>query len=142
MHVLKDINRTRYSRQSKHQLAVNIDPTLHMVISITFFKMTRAVTLCLIVTFSCVSLTYSQGSTKHLKEIVLGRCWDFQRQKVHEGSEKNCSKIWETFYKAFANKDPCNSTFADYKPYFDEVGMDIIKPNKVKILIAGWAAEL
>lgn len=88
--------------------------------------------LCLIVAFVSVSLCYSQGSTKHLKDIVLGRCWDFQRQKAHDVSTKNCSKIWETFYTAFAYKDPCNTTFADYASYFDEIGMDIVKPNKVR----------
>ena len=94
--------------------------------------MAQAVALCSMVMFSSVRLTYSNGSTKHLKEIVLGRCWDFQRLKVHDGSTKNCSKIWETFYRGFAYKDPCNITCADYKPYFDEVGMDIVKPNKVR----------
>lgn len=102
-----------------------------MVISITFIKMAQSIALSLLVIFGFVSLTYSYGSTKHLKDIVLGRCWDFQRQKVREGSAKNCSKIWETFYSAFAGKDPCNTSFADYAPYFDEVGMDIVKPNKV-----------
>ena len=100
-----------------------------------FIEMAQAVavcSLCLIVAFVSVSLCYSQGSTKHLKDIVLGRCWDFQRQKAHDVSTKNCSKIWETFYTAFAYKDPCNTTFADYASYFDEIGMDIIKPNKVR----------
>lgn len=101
------------------------------MISITFIKMAQTVALYLLVTFGSISLAYSSGSTKHLKDIVLGRCWDFQRQKVREGSAKNCSKIWETFYSAFAYKDPCNTSFADYAPCFDEVGMDIVKPNKV-----------
>ena len=74
----------------------------------------------------------SKGSTPHLKDIVLGRCWDFQ-QKKHEVSGKNCTKIWEIFHTAFAYKNPCNTSFGDYKPYFDEVGMDIVKPNKVSI---------
>ena len=96
--------------------------------------MAQAAGLCLIVGFASVSLAYSQGSTKHLKDIVLGRCWDFQRQKVHEEATKNCSKIWDKFHKAFAHKDPCNITFKDYGPYFDEIGMDIVKPNKVSVL--------
>jgi len=92
--------------------------------------MVQAAGLCVIVGFASVTLAYSYGSTKHLKDIVLGRCWDFQRQKVQEEARKNCSKIWDTFYTAFAYKDPCNTTFEDYKPYFDEIGMDIVKPNK------------
>ena len=93
--------------------------------------MAQAVPLCLAVVLCLVSLISGKGSTPHLKDIVLGRCWDFQVQKQHAVSAKNCSKIWELFYTAFAYKDPCNTTFADYKPYFDEVGMDIVLPNKV-----------
>lgn len=92
--------------------------------------MAQAVPLCLAVVLCLVSLISGKGSTPHLKDIVLGRCWDFQVQKQHAVSAKNCSKIWELFYTAFAYKDPCDTTFADYKPYFDEVGMDIVLPNK------------
>ena len=74
----------------------------------------------------------SQGSTPHLKDIFVGRCWEFQ-QKKREVSGKNCTKIWEIFHTAFAYKNPCNTSFQDYKPYFDEVGMDIVKPNKVSV---------
>ena len=93
--------------------------------------MAQVAGLCLIVGFASVALAYSDGSTKHLKDIVLGRCWDFQRMKVHKETTKDCAKIWEKFHTAFAFKDPCNTTFEDYKPYFDEIGMDIVKPNKV-----------
>lgn len=74
----------------------------------------------------------SHGSARHLKEIVLGRCWDFQRQKKSEVNPKNCSKLWETFHNAFAFKDPCATNFSDYEPFFDEVGMDIVKKDKVR----------
>lgn len=91
--------------------------------------MFQAVLLYLTIVCNFVSLTGSKGSTTHLREIVIGRCWDYQRLKSHEVT-KNCSKIWGIFSKAFAYKDPCSVSFADYKPYFDEVGMDIVKPNK------------
>ena len=111
------VNRVTYLRTSKIDMA----QTLPLCLTV------------LVVSLYSVSLIYAQGSTPHLKEIVLGRCWDFQRQKKHAVSAKNCSKIWETFYAAWAYKDPCKTTFADYKPYFDEVGMDIVRPNKVNI---------
>ncbi|XP_068686556.1 ADP-ribosyl cyclase/cyclic ADP-ribose hydrolase-like [Montipora foliosa] len=69
------------------------------------------------------------GSTRHLKDIVLGRCWDFIRQHNNLG-DKNCSRIWDKFYSAFAYKDPCSIKFDEYRPYFEEVGMDTVKPNK------------
>ncbi|XP_073255720.1 ADP-ribosyl cyclase/cyclic ADP-ribose hydrolase-like isoform X2 [Porites lutea] len=91
--------------------------------------MFQVILLYLIIVSNLVSLTVSKGSTTHLREIVIGKCWDYQRLKSHEVT-KNCSKIWGIFSKAFAYKDPCSVSFADYKTYFDEVGMDIVKPNK------------
>jgi len=66
-----------------------------------------------------------KGTTPRIKEIVVGRCYDYQYKKFGSNSTtwKNCSKIWNTFHRAFACKNPCNLTFDDYKPYFDEVGM-------------------
>ncbi|KAJ7328114.1 hypothetical protein OS493_025514 [Desmophyllum pertusum] len=66
-----------------------------------------------------------KGSTPHIKEIVVGRCYDYQYKKFwfECNNLEDCSKIWEALYGAFAYKNPCNLTFADYKPYFDEVGM-------------------
>ncbi|KAJ7349526.1 hypothetical protein OS493_038792 [Desmophyllum pertusum] len=32
----------------------------------------------------------------------------------------------DAFHGAFAYKNPCSLTFADFKPYFDEVGMQEI----------------
>jgi len=66
-----------------------------------------------------------KGSTPQIKEIVIGRCYDYQYKKFGSNSTswKNCSKIWDAFHGAFAYKNPCNLTFDDYKLYFDEVGM-------------------
>lgn len=100
--------------------------------------MFQAVLLYLTIVSNLVCLTVPKGSTTHLREIVIGRCWDYQRLKSHEVT-KNCSKIWGIFSKAFAYKDPCSVSLADYKPYFDEVGMDIVKPNKVIWIFSNYA---
>ncbi|XP_015761884.1 PREDICTED: ADP-ribosyl cyclase/cyclic ADP-ribose hydrolase-like [Acropora digitifera] len=96
--------------------------------------MDRMIRFCLVlIIFSLKSPSYSNcaersnGSTRHLKDIVLGRCWDFIRQKR---LTKNCSTIWNKFYTAFAHKDSCKTTRQDYKAFFDEVGMDTVKQNK------------
>lgn len=101
-------------------------------------NMFQVILLYLIIVSNLVSLTVSKGSTTHLREIVIGKCWDYQRLKSHEVT-KNCSKIWGIFSKAFAYKDPCSVSFADYKTYFDEVGMDIVKPNKVIWIFSNYA---
>lgn len=91
--------------------------------------MTKVLALCLIVFSNLVNMSFAEGSTQHLRDIVIGRCWDYQRQK-NVSSVKNCLGIWGIFSKAFAYKDPCNTSFEDYKPYFDEVGMETVRPNK------------
>ena len=74
-----------------------------------------------------------EGTTPRIKEIVVGRCNDYQYKKIGHNSTawKNCRTIWDTFHRAFAYKNPCKLTFDDYKPYFDEVGMAKIY-NKVR----------
>lgn len=46
---------------------------------------------------------------------------------------KNCLKIWEKFYNVFVKKDLCNIIFKNYEFYFEEIGMDIVKLNKVSV---------
>lgn len=75
-----------------------------------------------------------KGSTPRIKEMVVGRCYDYQYKKFGSNTTtwKNCSKIWDAFHGGFAYKNPCNLTFADFKPYFHEVGMPEIH-NKVSM---------
>ena len=60
------------------------------------------------------------GSTPRIKEIVLGRCYDFQKKRIGPDTSKwkDCNKIWEAFHKGFAYKDPCKLTQNDYKDFF------------------------
>ncbi|XP_078381093.1 ADP-ribosyl cyclase/cyclic ADP-ribose hydrolase-like [Oculina patagonica] len=80
----------------------------------------------LLVLLSFVEQSFQdKGSTPRIKEIVIGRCYDYQFKKfgLNTTTWKNCSKIWDALHGGFAFKNPCNLTFADYKPYFDEVEM-------------------
>lgn len=79
----------------------------------------------LLLSITVHSSVQNEGTTPKIKEIVIGRCYDYQLKKIGSNSTtwKNCTKIWDTFHRAFAYKNPCNLTFDDYKPYFDEVGM-------------------
>lgn len=63
-----------------------------------------------------------QGTTPHIKEIFLGRCWDFVANKgkyIQDSSEVDCQELWETFHKSFAFKEPCTVTTDDYAPFFN-----------------------
>ena len=86
-----------------------------------------------------VKLSSLSGSNLHLKEIFLGRCWDYRLQKTSK-SLKNCTEIWSVFYGGFAYKDPCSLNFSDYEPYFTAVGGgDIV--NKVNYISIYCIAE-
>ena len=74
-------------------------------------------------------------SSPHLRDVVVGRCWEYQMLQFSPG-KKDCWSLWDLFYKAFSCKDPCNITSSDYTPFFDEAGMREVKANKVRKLEA------
>ncbi|KAK2140725.1 hypothetical protein LSH36_1265g00012 [Paralvinella palmiformis] len=60
------------------------------------------------------------ATNRNLKEIFLGRCWEFQELVnpdpfVDRG--KDCDALWGHFTSAFAYKEPCATTDADYEPF-------------------------
>lgn len=62
-----------------------------------------------------------EGTTKHLKEIFVGRCWDFVENKgksLENPAKLDCQELWKAFLKSFAFKGPCDVTFDDYTPFF------------------------
>ncbi|ELW68965.1 ADP-ribosyl cyclase 1 [Tupaia chinensis] len=58
----------------------------------------------------------AQGSTPHLADIVLGRCFGYTQLLRPELRDKDCQKIWDAFKNAFISKSPCNITEDDYQP--------------------------
>ncbi|XP_073256601.1 ADP-ribosyl cyclase/cyclic ADP-ribose hydrolase-like [Porites lutea] len=73
--------------------------------------------------FNTIESVSLKGSTPNIKEIVLGRCYEYQELKTVGPKKKDCNKIWEAFHQAFAYKDPCNLPFDDYQPFFDATEM-------------------
>ncbi|XP_048704786.1 ADP-ribosyl cyclase/cyclic ADP-ribose hydrolase 2 isoform X2 [Caretta caretta] len=70
-----------------------------------------------------------EGTTPNLESIVIGRCYEYIRIVNPSVGEKNCTKIWEAFKKAFMNKDPCNILPSDYE-LFINLSLHTIPPNK------------
>uniref|UniRef100_UPI00398EC446 ADP-ribosyl cyclase/cyclic ADP-ribose hydrolase 2-like n=1 Tax=Pristiophorus japonicus TaxID=55135 RepID=UPI00398EC446 len=66
-----------------------------------------------------------KGSTANLKEIMTGRCFNYIGTINPNAGNKDCSKLWEAFLRAFSSKDPCNVTQEDYKPFLDLADHDI-----------------
>ena len=85
-----------------------------------------------------------QGSTPKIKEIALGRCYEYQLNTIGPEADnwKDCNEIWEAFHQAFAYKNPCTLAFDDYQPFFDATGMqELTKVRKTdKCLVEeGWS---
>ncbi|XP_039097466.1 ADP-ribosyl cyclase/cyclic ADP-ribose hydrolase 1 [Hyaena hyaena] len=59
------------------------------------------------------------GTTAHLYEIILGRCYTYTQIVRPDLGLKDCPKIGKAFTKAFLSKDPCNSTEQDYQPLME-----------------------
>ncbi|XP_073256170.1 ADP-ribosyl cyclase/cyclic ADP-ribose hydrolase-like [Porites lutea] len=76
--------------------------------------------------FTTIELSVAgEGSTPKIKEIVLGRCYEYQLNTIGPEADnwKDCNEIWEAFHQAFAYKNPCTLAFDDYQPFFDATGM-------------------
>ncbi|XP_070539295.1 ADP-ribosyl cyclase/cyclic ADP-ribose hydrolase-like [Ptychodera flava] len=75
-----------------------------------------------------------KGTTLHLKDIFLGRCWDYQcgfnRATCDTSNLKNCTRLWELFQAAFTYRDPCNVTHDMYEP-FSQAAMQPVAVNKI-----------
>ncbi|OXB53752.1 hypothetical protein ASZ78_014544 [Callipepla squamata] len=60
-----------------------------------------------------------RGTTRNLREIVLGRCYGYLAERRAELGDKDCLKIWESLKDAFIHKNPCNATTEDYQPLME-----------------------
>ena len=95
--------------------------------------------------FNTIELSVAgQGSTPKIKEIVLGRCYEYQLKTIGPKADKwqNCNEIWDAFHKAFAHKKPCEPKSSDYKPFFEATGkQELSKVGKTDkcIVEEGWS---
>ena len=79
------------------------------------------------------------GTTKHLKEIFLGRCYEYQEllrfhsdMKASAG-KKDCAKLFMTFEAAFEEPTNCSTNYAGYfDRFFTEANPGLTPNNKVR----------
>ncbi|XP_050417319.1 ADP-ribosyl cyclase/cyclic ADP-ribose hydrolase [Patella vulgata] len=60
------------------------------------------------------------GTSDHLQDIFIGRCWDYTEIKYKQqiGSMVvNCSDLWNTFYAAFSYRAPCDLSMQRYADF-------------------------
>ncbi|XP_072921075.1 ADP-ribosyl cyclase/cyclic ADP-ribose hydrolase 2-like isoform X1 [Hemitrygon akajei] len=58
-----------------------------------------------------------KATVHNLKEIIIGKCYNYIRVINPTVGEKNCTAIWEAFQNAFVYKDPCNISPTNYETF-------------------------
>lgn len=83
-----------------------------------------------------ISSKLVSGTPKHFKQIIIGRCWEYQaRIGLKERDKIDCTNVWNNFLTAFAYKDPCEVTTADYNVFLEKIEEDI--PRDQALLWSG-----
>lgn len=69
-----------------------------------------------------------EGTPLHFREIVIGRCWQYQMTiGLKQIEQINCEKVWDNFAQAFSFKGPCEVTTKDYMEFLDKIEEDVPK---------------
>ncbi|XP_057314167.1 ADP-ribosyl cyclase/cyclic ADP-ribose hydrolase-like isoform X2 [Hydractinia symbiolongicarpus] len=97
------------------------------------FSIYKLLSLCL----ACHSLVLANsGTTPHLKDVFIGRCWQYQFLESQNKidilkTNLNCTMLWMKFYNAFAFKDPCDVTVKSYETLFSMFDTSKKIPNSL-----------
>ena len=84
--------------------------------------------------YSTIAQVNQYGTTTHLREIFLGRCYEYQFQrKMDQEKEYDCPLLWKIFSKAFTFKGPCDVTMSDYESFISKLNEPIPK-DKVSFI--------
>ncbi len=93
-------------------------------------------TATILIFFSIVAVRgASRGTTPHLKEIFLGRCFQFQETRDDVVSpqilKKNCTQLYESFARAVGLKTSCKGDFSKiFDDYFTIVDPGLTLKDK------------
>ena len=60
-----------------------------------------------------------------LRNIIIGRCWEYQEIMKDYVKVVDCSEVWEAFHGAVAFKTNCSITEKSYDRFFE-----LTKPRK------------
>ncbi|KAJ8397482.1 hypothetical protein AAFF_G00437580 [Aldrovandia affinis] len=67
--------------------------------------------------FLAEDLGTEMGTTSNLKEIVIGRCYNYVTL-VNPSSRYDCEEIWREFEEAVLRRAPCDVAVRDYRRMF------------------------
>ncbi|KAK2869890.1 hypothetical protein Q8A67_024282 [Cirrhinus molitorella] len=70
--------------------------------------------------FFLTDITAELGTTPNLKQIVIGRCFEYVTlANLNHGY--NCEEIWQEFEKAVVRRSPCDVRVKDYQKMFQVI---------------------
>lgn len=67
------------------------------------------------------------ASTKNMKELVIGRCYEYMFKSNQSSSRWDCGMLWSKLFEAFSYKGPCEVTQHDYENLIDLMEENIPK---------------
>ena len=79
--------------------------------------------LLLVFNWICVVIASNKGTTPHIKDVFIGRCYTYQTNQKIIGS-LNCTELWLAFKGSFAHKDPHEVKIEDYDYFFALLQVD------------------
>ncbi|KAK7090543.1 hypothetical protein V1264_010324 [Littorina saxatilis] len=62
------------------------------------------------------------GTTPHIQDICIGRCYDYSQIKyksVLPQASGSCEELADKFFTAFSHQPPCSLSMAHYQPFMD-----------------------
>ena len=125
--LLESLNQGSDIIESSLQRRENLENTRAINI-INFPQPAQPPLLHYITKYSTIAQVNQYGTTRHLHEIFLGRCYEYQFQrKMDQEKEYDCSLLWKIFSKAFTFKGPCDVTMSDYESFVSKLNEPIPK---------------
>ena len=125
--LLESLNQGSDIIESSLQKRNNLENTRTINI-INFPEPAQRSLLHYITKYSTIAQVNQYGTTTHLREIFLGRCYEYQFQrKVDQEKEYDCPLLWKIFSKAFTFKGPCDVTMSDYENFISKLNEPIPK---------------
>ncbi|XP_046341537.2 ADP-ribosyl cyclase/cyclic ADP-ribose hydrolase-like [Haliotis rufescens] len=88
---------------------------------------TTLLSILMMTSFVYDVISDNPGTTPHLSEIFVGRCWDYKLIKYKQSMsvDVNCEALWEDFFKAFSFQAPCSLAMENYQEFMEQARQDL-----------------
>ncbi|XP_067670148.1 ADP-ribosyl cyclase/cyclic ADP-ribose hydrolase-like [Haliotis asinina] len=91
---------------------------------------TTLLSLLVMTSFMHDVISDNPGTTPHLSEIFVGRCWDYNLIKYKTlmtmtNVDVDCEALWNAFFKSFSFQAPCSLSMQNYQEFMDMARQDL-----------------